>query len=166
MLRLLGAFAAAMLAGAGPNLRAADFTCPVTPAPDPPFVPPAPYAPVMKDADPQGSFWFGTNALWTALPADGVWAGLPFTKNEGYGNKLFLWKAGYDPLRELQPDIIVVTRRLDAKAPLWSRRGGTNAMFPGGPAMLTGVNFPSTGCWEVNAWHAGHTLTFVLSIQP
>jgi hypothetical protein len=120
----------------------------------------------MKDADPQGAFWFGTNELWTALPVDGVWEGLPFTENEGYGNKLFLWQVGYDPQTGFEePDIIVVTRRLDATAPLWSKRGGTFALFPGAPAMLIGVNFPSVGCWEVNAWHAGHTLTFVLSIQ-
>jgi hypothetical protein len=143
------------------TLAAAEFTCPVTKPQSPPFVAPAPYEPNAPDTD----FWYGTSQLWTGLPLDGIWAGLPYTKNEGYGNKLFLWEAGYDGLRDPQPDIIVVTRRLDKKAPLWSHRSGTNALFPGANAMLTGVNFPTLGCWEVSAYHAGHTLTFVLSIH-
>jgi hypothetical protein len=144
------------------NLAAADFACPVTAKPDPVFVPPAPYEP---NTDP-GYFWYGTNELWTDLPDDGIWHGLPYAKDEGFGNKLFLWQQGYDGLREPQPDIIVVLRRLDGKAPLAHMRGGTNALFPGANAMLIGVTFPTLGCWEVTSYYAGHTLTFVLSIRP
>ena len=47
-------------------------SCPVTKASDRPFVPPSPY-----DAEPYpGGAWFGTDRLWTAPPADGVWRGL------------------------------------------------------------------------------------------
>ena len=141
---------------------AAEFTCPVSKPPDPPFVPPAPYEAVPG----AGDFWYGTPDLWTDLPKDGVWSGLPYEKDEGYGNKLFLWQAGYDGRREPQPDIILVVKRLDANAPLVSKRGGTNALFPGADVMLTGVSFPAAGCWEVTAYHAGNTLTFVLSIKP
>src|SRR5438445_5314916 len=37
------------------------------------FVPPSPYE--AKTAKTQ--FWFGTDRLWTNLPIDGIWKGLP-----------------------------------------------------------------------------------------
>lgn len=154
--------AALLLAAVLPNLAAAEFSCPVTIPPDPPFVAPAPYPP---NASP-GRFWHGTNDLWTELPADGVERALPYNKDEGYSNKLPLWKQGYDGTKEPQPDIIVVVKRLDRTAPLVSSRGGTNAFADGNWTMLTGVTYPAAGCWEVTAAHAGHTLRFVLSIQP
>lgn len=141
---------------------AAEFTCPVTKPPDQPFVPPAPYELVP----PRGAFWYGTTELWTDLPESGVWSGLPYEKDQGYGNKLFLWQAGYDWHQEPQPDIILVVKRLDANVPLVSKRGGTSAHFNGTWQMLTGVGFPTAGCWEVTVFHAGTTLAFVLAIKP
>ena len=136
--------------------------CPVTAPPGLPFVPPAPYPPNATRA----GFWYGSNALWTQLPNDGVWRGLPRRENGGYFNKLFLWQEGFDWRKEPQPDVIVVLRRLDAEMPLVSQRGGTNAIVGTSAAMLVGVVFPTEGCWEVTSSHEGHTLTFVLSIQP
>src|SRR6266478_2638906 len=47
-------------------------SCPVTQAPADPLVPPPPFS-----AKPgKGSFWFGSEKLWTVLDADGVWRGL------------------------------------------------------------------------------------------
>jgi hypothetical protein len=152
---------AVVLASLVPTLAAADYSCPVTTASEPPFVPSAPYEPNA----PAGEFWYGTNALWAMLPINGVWSGLP-SENGGYTNKLPLWKQGYDGTKEPQPDIILVLKRLDAKAPLVSSRGGTNAFADGVWTMLTGIDFPTAGCWEVTAANGGHTLTFVLSIQP
>jgi hypothetical protein len=140
----------------------AENTCPVTTLPNPSFVPPAPY----RSNAAQGAFWYGTGSLWTQLPNEGVWRGLPRRDNSGYFNKLFLWQQGYNGRSEPEPDIIVVLRRLDATVPLVSQRGGTNAFFDNTWAMLTGVLFPAEGCWEVTTHHDGHTLTFVLSIQP
>jgi hypothetical protein len=144
------------------NLAAAEFTCPVTTPSNPPFVPPAPYEVNAGEA----RFWYGTNDLWTQLPANGAERGLPYTEGEGYSNKLGLWKQGYDGTKEPQPDIIVVVKRLDITMPLTSSRGGTNAFFDGTWAMLTGVTYPTAGCWEVTSYHGGHTLTFVVSVQP
>jgi len=42
-------------------------TCPITRAQ--PFVPPAPY----PEKAFQGSFWFGTDELWTNLRENGTW---------------------------------------------------------------------------------------------
>jgi hypothetical protein len=143
------------------DLVAAD-NCPVTKPPSSPFIPPAPYT---ANTDP-GRFWFGDQDLWTNLPANGIWHGLPYHANEGYFNKLFLWKPGFDGRKEEQPDITVVVRRLDANAPLVTSRYGTNAFIAPMWAMLTGVNFPTHGCWEVTASNEGHKLTFVVSVQP
>jgi len=149
-----------VLAALVPNLAAGDESCPVTTPPNPPFVPPAPY---WLNA-PEKHFWYGTNALWTSLPVEGVWH-LLRRDNGGYVNKLFLWQQGYDWREEPHPDIIVTLRRLDSNMPPITSRGGTNA-FVDLPAMLAGVLFPTEGCWEITSSHDGHKLTFVLSIKP
>ena len=150
----------ALMTSALPCL-AADKPCPVTTPPNPPFVPPAPFEPNAG----KGSFWYGTPSLWGNLQADGVWRALPHD-DKGYSNKLFLWQQDYDWRKEPQPDIIVVLRRLDAEAPLVNMRGGTHAIFDGTASMLIGVTVPTVGCWEVTSYHDGHTLAFVVSVQP
>jgi hypothetical protein len=147
-----------------PNLATAadsEHACPVTTPPNPAFVPPAPYRPNAY----HGGFWYGSNALWTQLPVDGVWSGLPRRDNKGYFNKLFLWQQGFDGRKEPEADITVVLKRLDTHMPHVSSRGGTNAFFDNSWAMLTGVIFPTEGCWEVTSYYRGQALTFVLSIQ-
>jgi len=151
---ILGLCAPVFLALTPEVCAATKDSCPVTTAPASPFVPPAPY----RAIPPPGLFWYGTNGLWTWLPTEGVWRSLT--------NKLFLWQEGYDVHKEPEPDIIVVLRRLDANMPLVASRGGTNAHLDDGWLMLTGLTFPSEGCWEITTYHAGHTLTFVASIQP
>jgi hypothetical protein len=76
-----------------------------------------------------------------------------------------LWKAGFDGLKDSKPDITVVLKRLDADTPTLKSRGGTSAHFDSTWAMLTGVLFPTEGCWEITASNDGHSLTFVLLIQ-
>src|SRR6266542_1441791 len=55
-------------------------TCPVTRPPDPLFTPPPPYSRYAPAAE---EFWYGTDALWTAVPKTGVWSWLPHNP-EGY----------------------------------------------------------------------------------
>jgi hypothetical protein len=136
--------------------------CPVTKPPGLPFVPPVPYQPNPA----RGTFWYGSSALWTQLPNDGVWRGLPRRENGGYFNKLFLWQEGFDWRKDPQPDLIIVLRRLDAELPLVSQRGGTTAIMGSSAAMLTGIVFPAEGCWEVTSSHNWKTLSFVLLVQP
>jgi hypothetical protein len=155
-------FAALLLLALIPTLAIAADGCPAAVPPNPPFVPPAPYSPNAT----QGAFWYGTDALWTQLAGDrSVWRGLT-RHDKGYFNKLFLWQPGYDVSKEPKPDIIVVLRRLDAEVPLVTSRGGTNAFVGGVWAMLTGVTFPTEGCWEITAHHDGHFLNFVVSVLP
>ena len=62
--------------------------CLTTLAPNPPFIPPAPYF----SAAPDSLFWYGSDALWTALQIDGKWPA--FGKEEDgwvYRTKLVFW---------------------------------------------------------------------------
>ena len=162
-LRLLLSSCVLIVSAFIPKVSAADDTnaCAVTTAPNPPFVPPVPY----RAASGPRSFWYGTNELWTQLGNLGVWRSLP-RRGEGYFNKLFLWEEGYDWHKEPEPDIIVILRRLDANVPVVLSRGGTSAHFGGAWSMLTGVTLPTEGCWEITSYHAGHTLAFVVLVQP
>ncbi|MFZ0421072.1 MAG: hypothetical protein WAM04_23430 [Candidatus Sulfotelmatobacter sp.] len=124
-----------------------------------PFVPPKPYS----QQAPNGSFWFGTEKLWTALPIDGAWRGLGhYTANDPtFRQKLFLWRQGYDWHREPRPNLKVIGKRLDAETdPLFVDRPTNVSSDPGG--MLVGINFPTVGCWEITGRYGDDTLTFVI----
>jgi hypothetical protein len=134
--------------------------CPVTTqSQSAPFVPPKPYS---QDAG-VGSFWFGTDNLWTVLPSDGAWRGLGhYTPNDPtFRQKLFLWRQGYDWRTEPRPNLKVIGRRLDAHAdPLLVDRPTNVSSEPGG--MLVGINFPTVGCWEITGRYGDDELTFVV----
>jgi hypothetical protein len=136
--------------------------CPITPPPDPAFVPPEPYA----HTAPYGEFWYGTNDLWTMLPPDGRWYDLPLSK-DGYAQKVFWWREGYDMRTEQQPQITMSGRRLDGDAPAFEHTGGTNGYHADmGEFMLTGVIIPTTGCWEITGRYGAAELSFVVWVAP
>jgi hypothetical protein len=137
--------------------------CPVTLPVDPIFKAPEPLSP---DAPWPGIFWFGSEHLWTALDTNGVWEGLP--KNpDGYTQKIMWWSNLFSLKDELEPALVVFGRRLDAKAPELRFYGATNATAADiGEAMLTGVDFPTEGCWEVTGQYKKTGLTFVVWIAP
>lgn len=149
-----------------PPQAAATTACPTSSPTSPPYSPPAPYP-----SAPEGYFWHGSDALWTGLPLDGVWQDLP-RQADGYGQKLFVWRVGYDPAAEPEPALTVSGRRLDGDAPpLAAHVPATHAFGPDiHSAMLTGVSFPTAGCWEVtvtytDAQSSSTSLDFVVSIQ-
>jgi hypothetical protein len=138
------------------------FTCPVTRPPEPRFTPPPSY-PKYPAA---GEFWYGTDALWTAVPGNGVWSGLPHNP-EGYTQKVFWWREGYSWTDEPEPQLIVTGQRLDEPAPPLNVSRTTNAFAPDiGSAMLVGVNFPTLGCWEIAGRYADAELSFVIEVKP
>ena len=137
-------------------------SCPITPIPDTPFVPPDPY----PAAAPDGHFWYGTNELWTDLPVDDVWYGLPQSE-AGYGNKIALWHEGYSQTEEPQPAITLSAQQLDGAAVMAPVVAGTNAYHPDyGQFMMTGIELPTLGCWEITAEYKGAALTFVVWVIP
>ena len=139
-------------------------TCPVTkPYQTSLFVPPLPYR--AKAA--KGSFWFGTDRLWTNLPSDGTWRGLPYDTTADrptFGQKLFWWRQGYDAYAEPQPKLTVTGKRLDSPAPPLAVDRATNVFVAHGAAMLVGLGFPTLGCWEITGRYEGDDLTFVVSV--
>lgn len=135
--------------------------CPVTTTGILSFEAPAPFSP---KAPWPGIFWFGSKGLWTALHENGVWSALPNTP-DGYTQKIMWWSSAFSLKDEPQPDLFVSGRRLDADAPALRFYGATNAMADDiGEAMLTGVEIPTLGCWEVTGEYRGAELIFVVWI--
>ena len=137
--------------------------CPITVPQDPPFAAPAPYSPSSPfDWD----FWYGSNSLWTAVPQNGVWAGLPHNP-EGYTQNVFWWREGYIWNEEPEPALTVTGERLDATAPPLNVSKATNA-YAGdiGSAMLVGVDFPTLGCWKITGQYKKTKLSFVVWVAP
>ncbi len=138
-------------------------TCPVTRRPEPPFVPPSPYSP---GAPFTSEFWYGSEALWTSLNADGTWRGLPYQAG-GYTQKVFWWRKGYFWTDEPEPQLSVTGRRLDASAPPLRASKATNAFAQDiQSAMLVGVDVPTFGCWEITGRYGGHELSFTVWVAP
>ena len=128
------------------------------------FTAPDPYSPDAPWDD--GFFWFGTKGLWTALHMDGVWKGLPDNPH-GYTQKIMWWSKLFVLEDEPEPALVVTGRRLDAEVPPLQFYGATNAMAGDiKTAMLTGVDFPTLGCWEVTGEYKKSQLTFVVWIAP
>ena len=136
--------------------------CPVTTAPNPAFVAPAPYPATAPDS----AFWYGREGLWTSLPASGRWSSLP-RNADGLRQKVFWWSPGFDGGKEPVPDLRVTGRQLDGNAVLTHQRRATNAHHPdfGGWTILTGIDVPNPGCWEFTGQYRGETLTFVLKVE-
>jgi hypothetical protein len=138
--------------------------CPVTKPPAQPFVPPPPY---WTDHGTDG-FWYGTESLWTLLGVEGTW---PMHNNVlesqgAYRTKLTYWRRGFD-WRKDKPELTVVAKRLDSDAPIVAA-DPANAVFvtTDKPAMMTGIDIPSIGCWKITAQYRGDELSFVVSVQP
>ena len=135
-------------------------SCPATKPPAPPFIPPPPY---WTDHGPD-RFWYGTESLWTLLDVPGTWrmgGGMVYT------TKLVYWRRGFEWRKEPEPKLIVTASRLDREVPLVAVEHA-NAVFVTGPraAMMTGIDIPTTGCWEVTARYRDQKLSFVVSVQP
>ena len=146
--------------------RIGSSACLTTLPPNPPFVPPPPY-----DEKPLhgSSFWYGTKELWTRLGTSGTWRGLkPYSSETGgLRQKVFWWSDGYNWVQNSKPDLIVTGRRLDGDAPAFANAKATNAYADDiGSAMLTGLDVPTHGCWEITAHYKGRTLTLVVLLEP
>ena len=137
--------------------------CPITVPQDPPFAAPAPYSPSSPfDWD----FWYGSNSLWTAVPQNGVWAGLPHNP-EGYTQKVFWWREGYIWNEEPESALSVTGERLDVPAPPLIVSKATNVYASDiGSAMLVGVDFPTLGCWKITGQYEKTELSFVVWVAP
>jgi len=131
--------------------------CSVTRPSDRPFVPPKPYWAGHGD----GEFYYGTPALWTIVYPD--W--------HIHSSKMPFWRVGYDWMTEADPRLTVAARRLDREAPLVWNGWANNAWDKSGSFMTTGVDIPSSGCWEIAAHYVAspaniQTLTYTVWVAP
>jgi hypothetical protein len=81
-----------------------------------------------------------------------------------YRNKFFWWSYGFRPGSE--SSLVVRGHRLDRESPQPNVSRPTNAHSPslGGWTMLVGMEFPSSGCWEITGEYLGQRLSFVVSV--
>jgi len=135
--------------------------CPATKPLSQPFVPPPPY---WTNHGPN-QFWYGTESLWTLLGVHGV---CHVDKDGRYGTKLTYWQRGFDWRKERPPKLVINARRLDHDAPVIVI-DHANAVFVTGSApaaMMTAIDIPTPGCWEITAKYKDQKLSFVVSLQP
>lgn len=106
--------------------------------PDDPHADPFPFGNWHINAD---------RTIWVALPHDGTW---------GTGGEKVLW------IRPAGTELVVRGERLDATAPplLMS----IPCCYPTG-FQVTGMYFPTVGCWEVTATAGKHELRFITQVE-
>ena len=114
------------------------------------------------------AFYHGTPELWVLL-TPGPWSELPIwdvgmkQKVVWYTKLYSRWAqmSGAEPLPKLE----IEGRRLDGNAPLLYVEGANPSHAPGmGYFIMSGVNFPTSGCWEVTGRLGNATTTFVVEI--
>ena len=126
-------------------------------------------SPVSVPSDePANSYaWYGSEALAVRLRSDGVWRGMG--PEHHYRDKLWFWRRGYSPREEPAPRLTIDGLKLgDAKPDRLHIAEATNAFGPGWARMLTGMEFPSPGCWQVAVTYEylgiRQNLTFVVGV--
>lgn len=137
-------------------------SCPTTASLRPaPFVPPVPHRATL----PRGSFWYGSESLWTSLSDDGRWHGLYRSDLRAYRNKIMLFRKGFDSSKEHRPPLVVTARRLDGVSPqVASERASGAFNNDTGPMIMTAIDLPDSGCWLLTARYADdQPLTFVVN---
>jgi hypothetical protein len=118
--------------------------------------------------------WYGTDALWTELSVEGKWTMRDNVLNgKGYRTKLVFWRRGFDWRKEPEPKLIITGKRLNGEAPSLTEShasavfiSGRNASGMMPPGMMTMIDIPTVGCWELTAHYGGHTLAFIVSVEP
>jgi hypothetical protein len=141
-------------------------SCPVTKAPAPAFVPPALY----HSSRLSGGFLVGSESLWTFVNTHDL--SRDPSRPGGYAFKLVYWHPGLNwHHTDETNDLTVVARRLDAPSAqiVFTQRAGMvghlSAEAPDEVAMMTGLDLPSGGCWEIAADFKGEYLNYVISLR-
>lgn len=133
----------------GPASAVAEFTCPRTVGYD-----------TLGPPLPKSENWYGSEALAVQLPRTGTWS----TTAPGalIAVKLFWWSAGFRS--GMESNLNVTIRELSGAAVTAVISKPTNAYAAslGGWTMLTGIDFPQPGCWEITGQYLGQRLSFVV----
>lgn len=109
---------------------------------------------------PKSENWYGSEALAVMVPGEDAWR----TTKPGarLAVRLFWWSAGFEP--GMESNLKISVRNISGKATDAVVSVPTNAYAEslGGWTMLTGIDFPSAGCWEIRGEYRGQSLTFVV----
>jgi hypothetical protein len=142
-------------------------SCPVTKAPIPALVPPTPY----NSSPLSGGFLLGSKSLWTFVNTR-AFSPNPSRPAGPYTFKLVYWHPGLNWHHTADANYLtVIARRLDAPAAsvVFTHRanmvGHLSAETPDEVAMMTGLDLPSGGCWEIAADFKGEQLNYVISLR-
>jgi hypothetical protein len=100
------------------------------------------------------------------LGPDSVWRDLPHSR-DGYSQKVFWWSEDFHVSANPYPSFTLLIERLDvASPPAVVAEKATNASTDFGTAMLTGVEIPSPGCWQITGQYNQAELSFVVWVAP
>jgi hypothetical protein len=130
-------------------------SCPITKPSEKSLVAPFPY----PAHAPKGSFWFGTDELWTLLWTDSKWP---------MGQKTFWWRQDWARdkwIPEEQASRLTVTaKRLDGSSPTAEiLKSNSSYREQDWEAFLVGgINFSTPGCWEIVGRYDNGEVTYVV----
>ena len=142
-------------------------SCPVTQSSPQAFWPPTPY-PSQHGSD---GFWFGSERLWVQLPTNGTWSHLPHYRpsETAFRQKIQWWRKGYDWHADMPSKLVVTGKRLDSTAPplvSQSNASGMGTRMDGLAFIMSGLDIPTIGCWQITGDYNGDKLTFVIWVAP
>lgn len=111
---------------------------------------------------PRSVSWYGNGLLWAGLETNGVYAVAPdrVAEDGSIGNKL-LWVTTPPSSRPT-----ISGERLDAPASPLKVLGVNQGSFSSAekPSFMSGVNFPTPGCWRLTARVADVSLSYVVDV--
>ena len=111
----------------------------------------------------EGFVWVGSPKLAAQVPKDGHWVAMGAEHN--YRDKWWWWREGYRAVEETQPELMILANRLDAPAPPVVIRACDQCDITASlDLILTGMEFPTSGCWDVFASYRGEELRFIFKV--
>src|SRR5712664_3838513 len=138
--------------------------CRVTLPSDGVFEPPSP-AFIGSSRTPD-QFSFGTERLWTLLPADGTWRGsVPSKPGDFVYDDKLPWFRTHAAFSQKDGPLTVRGKRLDGPAPSFIETydGISSPGAEDGNAMIMGgISIPVFGCWEITGHYKDQELTFTI----
>lgn len=126
-----------------------------------------PITQATEESDFIGALYGDEDGLRVFLNNNGVWRQLPVGENGGFSQKVF-WKfPGYVAQEDQTPDLTVTGRQLDGNGSFVNEGPATNASSSetDGDAILSGVEIPQYGCWELTGEYRGSKLSFVVWVE-
>lgn len=109
---------------------------------------------------PESENWYGSESLAVMVPRERAWG--TTSPKALIAVKLFWWSSGFKP--GMESNLKVSIKNLDGRPndAVVSKPTNAHAELLGGWTMLTGIDFPSGGCWEITGEYLGQSLTFVV----